>query len=176
MDIKNNKFYKAWFKNSWTYVTGAVILSLLQIFTLAVTGSPWGITSAFINWAAWIFEALGGDVSGWHYFTVGKGAEHYEAGLKDPYMLRNIGIIAGALLAALLASQFRIKRIKSFKQVIAASLGGLLMGYGAAIAFGCNVGAFFSGISSFSLSGWIFGIFLFIGAIIGSKLLVKFLM
>jgi len=29
------------------------------------------------------------------------------------------------------------------------------MGYGSRIAFGCNVGAFFSGVASTSLHGWL---------------------
>lgn len=33
--------------------------------------------------------------------------------------------------------------------------GGLVMGYGARIAFGCNIGAFFSGVASTSLHGWL---------------------
>lgn len=176
MDLKNNKSYNTWLKSSWSYVTGAVILSILQIFTLVVTGNPWGVTSSFVNLSAWIYDAFGGDVSNWQYFSSGRGAGYLNSGFRDPVMLRNIGIILGALLAALLASQFRIKKIKSLKQVVSASLGGLLMGYGASIASGCNIGALFSGISSFSLSGWVFAIFLFSGAIIGSKLLIKFLM
>ena len=80
------------------------------------------------------------------------------------------------LLATLLASQFKFKKIKAVRQVVAAVLGGLLMGYGARLAFGCNIGAFFSGIASLSLSGWLFGASLLIGAFIGSKLLIKFFM
>ena len=55
-------------------------------------------------------------------------------------------------------------------------LGGLLMGYGARLAGGCNIGALFSGVASLSLSGWVFAAFLLIGAWIGSKLLAKFFM
>ena len=32
------------------------------------------------------------------------------------------------------------------------------MGYGTRLSFGCNVGAYFSAIPSFSLHGWIFRI------------------
>ena len=96
--------------------------------------------------------------------------------LNHPGSWQNFGIIAGALLAALLASQFKFKKIKSLKQVVAATLGGLLMGYGARLAGGCNIGALFSAIGSMSLSGWVFAFFLFIGAFIGSKLLARFFM
>lgn len=177
MDIKNNEFYKKWFKSAWTYVVGAVLLSLFQIVTLATTGEPWGVSGVFANWGAWLYRAVGGNVDKWHYFS-SKGAQAtLNSGFfNDPASIRNLAIIFGALLATLLASQFKIKKIKSKKQLVAASLGGLLMGYGARIGFGCNIGAFYSGIASLSLSGWVFGVFLFLGAIVGSKLLVKFFM
>jgi uncharacterized membrane protein YedE/YeeE len=175
--ISENEFYKKWLKNPWSYVTGAVLLSIFQIVTLASTGNPWGVSGVFANWGAWIYQTFGGDVSKWYYFG-SKGAQAtLESGfLNDPGTMRNLGIIVGALLATLLASQFKIKKIKSKKQIVAATLGGLLMGYGARIAFGCNIGALYSGISSLSLSGWVFGLAMFLGAIVGSKLLVKFFM
>ncbi|NTW72521.1 MAG: YeeE/YedE family protein [Eubacteriaceae bacterium] len=157
-------------------MTGAVLLSMMQIITLSVTGNPWGVTSALINWGAWVYEILGGNVSSWVYFKTAPANLTYEAGfLGDFVSFRNIGIILGAVISALIASQFKFKKIKSLKQIVAASLGGLLMGYGAGIASGCNIGAFYSGISSLSLSGWIFAVFLFLGSILGSKLLTRFL-
>jgi uncharacterized membrane protein YedE/YeeE len=177
LDIKNNDFYKKWFKSAWTYVVGAVLLSLFQIVTLATTGEPWGVTGVFANWGAWLYRAVGGNVDKWYYFSSNGAQATLKAGfLNDPGSIRNLGIAFGALLATLLASQFKIKKIKSKKQLVAATLGGLLMGYGARIGFGCNIGALYSGIASLSLSGWVFGIFLFLGAIVGSKLLVKFFM
>lgn len=177
MDIKNNAFYKKWFKSSYTYVTGAILLSIFQIVTLAATGNPWGVSGVFANWGAWMYEALGGSVDKWTYFS-GSGAQAtLEAGfLNHAPSMRNIGIIFGALFASFAASQFKIKKIKSLKQVAAATLGGLLMGYGARIGFGCNIGALYSGIASLSLSGWVFAVFMFMGAVVGSKLLVKFFM
>lgn len=175
--ISNNEDYKQWFKNAWPYVTGAVLLSIFQIVTLATTGNPWGVSGVFANWGAWIYEAFGGSVDKWYYFS-GDGAQATlnNGFINHPDSWRNIGIIAGALLAVLLASGFKVKKIKSKRQVIAASLGGLLMGYGARIAYGCNIGALFSGIASLSLSGWVFAVAMFFGAIVGSKLLVKYFM
>jgi hypothetical protein len=54
--------------------------------------------------------------------------------------------------------------------LLAAILGGLLMGYGARLAFGCNIGAFFSGVASFSLHGWLWIVFALLGTWIGVKL------
>ena len=129
------------------------------------------------NWGAWLYQLVGGSVDKWYYFS-SEGAQNVLANnfIKDPGTMRNLGIIFGALFATLIASGFKFKKIKTGKQIVAAILGGLLMGYGARIGYGCNIGALYSGITAFSLSGWVFGIFIFLGAIVGSKLLVKYFM
>ncbi len=175
--ISKNEFYMVWFKDAMPYIVGAVLLSLFQIVTFVTTGKPWGVAGVFANWGAWLFELVGGAVDNWYYFSSPGAQSTLNAGvLNHADTWRNLGIIAGALFAALMASGFKIKKIKSLRQVIAAVLGGLLMGYGARIAAGCNIGALFSGVASLSLSGWVFAAFLFLGAIVGSKLLVKFFM
>lgn len=175
--VKKNPYYLAWFKDAWPYLTGAILLSVFQIVTFAVTGSPWGVSAVFANWGAWLFRLVGGAVDKWYYFADEGALATLENGLlRDPGTWRNAGLIFGALFASLIASGFKFKKIKSWRQVLAAVLGGLLMGYGARIGFGCNIGAFYSAIASLSLSGWVFGAFLFVGAIIGSKLLVKYFM
>ncbi|CBZ03456.1 hypothetical protein H04402_01646 [Clostridium botulinum H04402 065] len=50
------------------------------------------------------------------------------------------------------------------------------MGYGARLASGCNIGSFLIGISSFSLHGWIYWIFITLGAFIGTLILKKFIL
>lgn len=176
-NLKKNEFYKMWFKDALPYVAGAVLLSLFQIVTFATTGNPWGVSGVFANWGAWLFELVGGSVDKWFYFSSPGAQATLDAGfLNHAGTWRNLGIIAGALFATLMASGFKFKKIKSWKQVAAAVLGGLMMGYGARIAGGCNIGALFSGITSLSLSGWVFGLFMFGGAVVGSKLLVKYFM
>ena len=175
--LKQNVFYKKWFKDALPYVTGAVLLSLFQIVTFATTGNPWGVSGILANWGAWLYELVGGSVDNWYYFSSPGAQATLHAGLvAHAGTWRNFGIIVGALFATLMASGFKFKKIKSLKQVIAATLGGLLMGYGARIAFGCNIGALFSGIASLSVSGWLFAVFMLGGAIVGSKLLVKYFM
>lgn len=175
--VKENDYYKRWIKSPLTYVSAAILLSVFQIVTLASTGNPWGVSGVFANWGAWIYEAVGGSVDKWYYFASPSAQATLEAGfLNHAGTWRNLGIIVGALATTLLASGFKIKKIKSKKQIIAASLGGLLMGYGARIAYGCNIGALYSGIASLSLSGWVFGLAMFFGAVVGSKLLVKYFM
>lgn len=175
--LKDEPIYKEWFRDPLTYVAGAVLLSIFQIITLAVTGNPWGVSGVFANWGAWVYEAFGGSVDKWYYFASEGAQRTLDAGfLNHAGSWRNIGLIVGALFATLMASQFKIKKIKSLKQVVAAVAGGLMMGYGARIAFGCNIGALYGGIASLSLSGWVFGLAMFFGAVVGSKLLVKYFM
>ncbi len=75
--------------------------------------------------------------------------------LNDITSVMDIGLLIGALCAAALAGRFAPRLQIPLRSLLAAIVGGLLMGYGARIAFGCNVGAFFSGVASTSLHGWL---------------------
>jgi len=48
----------------------------------------------------------------------------------------------------------------------------LLLGYGARLAFGCNIGALVGGISSGSVHGWLWLVAAFSGGIVGVKIRV----
>jgi uncharacterized membrane protein YedE/YeeE len=54
--------------------------------------------------------------------------------------------------------------------LLAAVIGGLLLGYGARLAYGCNIGALFSGIASGSLHGWLWLAAALPGAVLGVRL------
>ena len=82
----------------------------------------------------------------------------------------NIGIILGALLAAGLAGRFAPVWRVPLRSLLAAVLGGILLGYGARLAYGCNIGAFFSGVASSSLHGWLWFVAAFVGNIFGTRL------
>jgi hypothetical protein len=173
--INNNKTYIKIFKKSYPYIIGAILLSIFQIINFSVTGNPWGVSGVLANWGAWILEMFGGNFNNWYYFQeVSIDLDYGSSFLNSPVSIRNFGILVGALFSTLAASEFKFKKPKNGRQILGAVIGGLLMGYGARIAFGCNIGALYSGISTLSLSGWIYGIFMFLGAVIGSKMLMKF--
>jgi uncharacterized protein len=71
----------------------------------------------------------------------------------------------GAIAAAtvLVARRRRASRARAVS-------GGLLMRYGARIAYGCNIGAYFGGIASFSLHGWLWGLVAIVGTLAGLRL------
>ena len=55
------------------------------------------------------------------------------------------------------------------RSAVAAIVGGLLLGYGARLAYGCNIGAYFSGIASGSLHGWVWLVAAFAGNVLGTR-------
>jgi hypothetical protein len=172
---RDHETVRALLVDPWTYTTGAVVLALLNVALVAATGKGWSVTTSLAYWGAWIWQGLGGDPHSWSYFAEVKPAFNGKdfGFFRDPSSLTNLGIVMGALLAALLANQFRLKRLKSRRQVVAAILGGLLMGIGARFAFGCNIGDLFTGVPNLSLHGWVFLVSIFAGAAVGSRLLVR---
>jgi len=74
------------------------------------------------------------------------------------------------LAAAAIAGRFAPVWRVPWKSILAAVLGGLMLGYGARIAYGCNIGAFFSGIASSSVHGWVWFVAAFFGNGVGTRL------
>lgn len=152
-------------RGSWPLFAAAIILALLNALTLAVRGNPWGITSAFALWGGKALMLVGIDVSSWGYFTGANGDALTQTVLADSTSVMNFGIILGAFIAASAQGTFKPKKIKP--GIAGASIvGGLLMGYGARLAFGCNIGAYFGGIASFSLHGWVWMVMAMLGTLL----------
>jgi len=152
----------------WPILWGAIALAILSVATLLVAGRPWGITWGYTLWGAKIADAAGLDVAAWAFWQWPYPARMLNAGIEqDVTSVMNIGIVLGAALAASLAGRFApLMRIPPLS-LAAALIGGLLLGYGARLAFGCNIGAFVSGVVSGSLHGWVWIIFGLLGTFAG---------
>lgn len=152
----------------WPYSWGVVALTLFALLTLLLAGHPWSITFAFGLWGAKIWSALGGDISTWTYWNSGYPGQAVQSSvLADITSVMDFGLILGAMLAAALAGKYAPAMTLTARRVLAAVIGGLLLGYGARLAFGCNIGALLAGISTGSLHGWLWMIAAFIGNIVG---------
>lgn len=157
-------------RGSWPLWAAAIALGVLNAVTLFVNGSPWGITSAFALWGSKIAQGVGIDVSSWSYWSSpDNAADLSHSVLAHATSVMDLGIILGAMVAACAAGTFVLKRRVPGKVIAGALLGGVLMGYGARIAYGCNIGAYFSGIASFSLHGWLWMIIAVFGTYLGLK-------
>jgi uncharacterized protein len=140
----------------WPFLWGALALALLSWLSLMIAGHPWSITWAFSLWGAKIAQLFGWSADGVWFWT--GGYPEYALNhpiLEDTVSVMDIGIVLGALIAAGLAGRFAPATRLPWRSLAAAVIGGLLMGYGARIAFGCNIGAFVSGVASTSLHGWL---------------------
>src|SRR5207249_3275425 len=136
----------------WPLVAGAIGLALVNIAALILSGRPWGVTSAFALWGSKALASAGVDVAAWPYWsTPARAAELHASVLADITSVMDLGILLGALVAAGAAGRFAPAWRVPLKSLAAAIVGGLLLGYGARIAYGCNIGAFFSGVASGSL-------------------------
>lgn len=156
----------------WPFVWGGVILALLNVLTLYMTGRPWAVAVAYPLWGAKAAEAIGMDLEldFWTYWL----QPGRESALSDPLTadintLMNVGVILGALIAAALAGKLSLQWRMPLLNWLAALLGGLMLGYGATIAFGCNIGAYFGGIVSGSLHGWLWLVCAFVGSLVGTR-------
>jgi uncharacterized membrane protein YedE/YeeE len=162
---------RSWLRGPWPLLAGALALAALNFLTLALAGRPWGITSAYGLWGGKWLQALGVPVVGWSgYNSPEMQATLQKSVLADITSVMDFGIILGALLAASAAGKFKPLWRISGSQFAASLVGGLLLGYGARISYGCNIGAYFSGIASGSLHGWLWIVFALLGTWAGLKL------
>ena len=152
----------------WSLLLGAGAIALVSVATLVLLGRPWGITSAFTLWGAKIASAAGVDVASWPYWQSRQGWLSRPV-LTDATSVMNFGIIGGAMLAASFAGRFQPRLRLTPADMGTAVLGGLCMGYGARIAYGCNIGAYLGG----SISGSAHGLLWMIAALIGSAAALK---
>lgn len=167
---RNNLIWKV-FKEPWPYWIGGILLAMVNILYFALTGEYWSITTNLARWGGWVFSLVGLDISSWEAWN------YYEYRLPwlDPTTWSNLGIIIGAFIAILFARQFRWKRVKNKRQIFLGLLGGWLMGYGARVAVGCNIGGLYSSISSLAVNGWLYLPFIVLGVFVGSKIVSRWL-
>ncbi len=157
--------------NHWPLLLAALLLALLNLATLMVKGKPWGVTSGFALWGAKIFAFFGGDLSGYDYWQKASWAKALAAPvLKHSTSVMNIGLVFGIWWAAKVSGKMSVTYKASGILVFRLVLGGLFLGYGARLASGCNIGAYFSGIASGSLHGWVWFAIAGVGNLVGFKL------
>ena len=125
----------------------------------------WYITTQEAQWGGWVLERLGVPMRDNLYFGL-------DNGLPNPLLnapgFMSVGIILGAALMALARREFKWKR-PSLETAVFAIAGGVLMGIGARIAMGCNIGAFFATVTNGDPSGWLFLAGMAAGAWLGVK-------
>jgi uncharacterized protein len=137
-------------------VVGAVAIGALAIATFAAGGHPWSVTFGFTLWGAKIASLAGLDLSTAPFWQwAGPKRALADSVLTDTSSLTDLGMILGAMAAAAASKPFARTGWPPLRSLAAAAIGGLLMGWGARLGFGCNIGAFVGGVASGSLHGWV---------------------
>ena len=133
---------------------------------------PWGITGAFALWGAKLAQGTGLPVETWPYWQNRLGWLNRSV-FADATSVMNFGIVIGALAAAAAGGRFAPTFRIPLAQLLLSLCGGLLMGYGARLAYGCNIGAYLGGVISGSLHGWGWLVFGFLGSWLGGLVLMR---
>jgi uncharacterized protein len=162
-------------RGPWSYLVAGAALVALNVATLLVGGVPWAVTYGFALWGAAIASLAGLDVNAYAFWGWAQSPDDVFAALvTNQQSVMNVGLLLGAMLAAGLAGSFGKGPWPGLAGAAAALLGGLLMGYGARLSFGCNIGAFLGGIASGSLHGWAWFVSAFAGSLVGIRLRPRF--
>jgi hypothetical protein len=156
---------EAVFKKGWNWLPTGIVVGLIGMLSFPLSAAagrnyPLGITGGWVNifqslikWQAVVEEKVKITALNW------EGAEV-------------LGIVLGALVAAWIAGEFAI-RAPEPKLLLQTFLGGLLMGFGAVVSSGCNIGHILSGVPQLSVGsilgglsivagGWTMAYFMFI--------------
>jgi uncharacterized membrane protein YedE/YeeE len=152
-------------------VFGAILIGLLSIAVFVAGHHPWSVTFGFTVWGAKVATLFGADFSHGEFWQW-PGPKHAlgDSILSDTSSLTDLGMILGAMAAAAASAPFARNPWPPLRSLAAASAGGLLMGWGARLGFGCNIGAFVGGVASGSLHGWVWFLAALPGCLIGIKL------
>jgi uncharacterized membrane protein YedE/YeeE len=149
---------------------GAIAMAAFAVLNLLVAGQPWGVVYGLGLWGAKIATWFGADLAANAYW----GREIQQVRIHAPLLtdvtsVTNLGLLVGALLAANVRGTACPQTRATPRQWIAALVAGLLLGYSSRLAFGCNVGAYFSGISTGSVHGWVWFAMAFLGSMLGVR-------
>ncbi|WP_102400378.1 YeeE/YedE family protein [Haloimpatiens massiliensis] len=165
--------YNRIFAKPWTLVQGAVVISILFALLMGVTKAGWGASTPYGLWFGKFLMIFGVSPETLADFTKMPAKAYALPFFEHGVSVQNFGILLGTAIYLLTAGKF----VKTFmsemhitvRELLLFALGGITMGVGTRFANGCNVGALYTPIANFSLSGWIFLIFMVLGGIVGNK-------
>ena len=173
ISIFSEEGYQRIFVKPWSMKVGSMVIAGIFVMLMGVTKAGWGASTPYGLWFGKTLMLFGVSPESIASFAHMKPDPFTMPFFQHPINVQNFGIILGALLYMLCCGQLKNSMKASvnisFKQAIFFAIGGLSMGFGTRLSNGCNVGALYTPIANFSLSGWIFLVFLVGGGIIGNK-------
>lgn len=160
------QFKHAWLIKFWAPIPAVIAAGILSTYYFGITGTFWAVTGEFTRWGGQLLQLFGVHAEEWGYFKI----IHLEGSPLtriDGMMI--LGMFGGCFAAALWANNVKLRMPRSRIRIMQAIIGGIIAGFGARLAMGCNLAAFFTGIPQFSLHAWFFAIATAIGSWFGAK-------
>ena len=174
-NVEEHSLYEKLFVLPWKMRVSVVIIALLFTSLLWLYEKGWGASTAFGLWFAKILMLFGlsaEQLAQWTHRSVDFFSQPL---LSHGTSVQNFSIILGALFYLLIAGKFKEKfslglsiRLNDF---FLYAFGGLIMGFGTRLSNGCNVGALYTPIAEFSLSGWFYLVVVVTGGLLGNWVL-----
>ncbi len=165
---KAKGLYKALCQSEWNATVTGLVVGFFSVMIMA-WWRPWGAVGAIRNWGDWIMygitSLLGTDAGFFGYYQEAPGAILVNSG-----SVIGVGFVLGAFVSACLGKEFAL-RIPPYREMVKAVIAGILMGIGATLAGGCNVGGFYNAIGNLGANGFSMMFGLVFGVILGLKLL-----
>lgn len=161
------KLYNKLFQSYWNPYIAIGIAGILSALYFGITKTVWAVTGEFTRIGGHILEFFGVDISDWAYFQL-IGMEGNTFTRTDGWIV--LGMFIGALITVLLSNNFKVRNPILKRRLVQGLIGGVIAGFGARLALGCNLAAFFTGVPQFSFHSWIFMVATAIGTYFGFKI------
>lgn len=172
--LQSDTLYERFFAKPWTMTQGAVVITILFTLLMGVTKSGWGASTPYGIWFGKFLMLFGVSPDSLAAFAKMKPDAYIQPFFQNAVSVQNFGIVVGTCIYLLTAGIFKKTFFEefsiTFREFLLYALGGLCMGFGTRLSNGCNVGALYTPIANFSLSGWIFLAVMVVGGIAGNKL------
>jgi hypothetical protein len=153
----------------WAPVPAVIAAGVLSAYYFGLTGTFWAVTGEFTRWGGHLLQLAGFHPETWGYFKI----IHLEGSPLDRVDgVMILGMFAGCLAAALWANNVKLRLPRHRIRILQAVLGGMIAGFGARLAMGCNLAAFFTGIPQFSLHAWYFALATAAGTWVGARVVM----
>ena len=152
----------------WPPLAAGIALGAVLFVTFLITGHGLGASGSFTGFTAWLGDKLASQSTQANAYL---GPMLAGNPLATWISWEVVGVILGALLAAVSSGRFRVKldgptRLGTGGRLAFALGGGLLTGFGARLARGCTSGLGLSGGAPLAVAAFLFLIGFFIAGIL----------
>ena len=165
---KARELYKNLCQTEWNASVTGLLIGFFSVLIMA-WWRPWGVVGALRNWGDWCMHIMA-----WLFGLKSGVFQYYVEAPKSIFVdsgsVIGFGFVLGAFISACLGKEFAL-RVPPYREMVKAGIAGILMGIGAGLAGGCNIGGFYNALGNLAANGFTMMIGLVFGVILGLKLL-----